>query len=230
MKIVISNPMVGNDCYIQVKDFLTLGRVYGDKKMMNHYVAMLNQGHGDYDFVRITNMDFVNQIIASDVIINFMDFKDEPFSYLSQFLIQLNSFFGDASEKDIASSKSDDLRDIMAFQKGDLSYPIPAILDGRLQYVDEELGLICGSTILKDCYVLKSVDGRAVNTIDYDAFFKKAIDQIYENDYPAVKIEDRKYKYYDRGSSFFLFLHQKLEKKQGKLGKLLAKIKKVNEN
>lgn len=228
MKIVISNPAIGKDCYVQVKDFLTLGRISGDKNMMQHYIDFINQGRGDYDFVRITGTSYAEVIISSDAIIDFMDYKDESVSYISQHLIHLNSFLLDARDKDLVSSKSDDLRDIMAFQKGELPYPVPAILDGRLLFENEELGLTCGSTIIKDCYVLKSNDGRAVNTIDYDAFFQDTIDQIYTEDYPGIAREDRNYHYYDRVSYFLLFVQQKLEKKKGRIEKLLDKIKKVN--
>lgn len=227
MKIVLNKNNGGMICHVQVKDFLRLARIRGDKKFAQYYVHFINKGKGDFDFIDISESRYIDDVLHCSEIANFMDYKDMAISDISQQIVQWYTFLANTGNKNEENSKISDLRDIIAYKKGELGYPIPLVLDSRLTAHDEDHKLFFSSSIIKDCYVIKTIDHSLISSIDYEKFLNKVIDEIFQNDYPSIDIEDRKVAVHVNDDNILIVVNN-TNKKKSLVGNILSKIIKVN--
>lgn len=228
MKILTKTNKYGELCYVQVKDILFLARIVKSNRILTLYINLLNEGKGENDFVRIISKSYIKLIKESDFIVDFCEYSSSNIgiTYISNLLVSMNCFSCSSyMEQEKINHKNEALRDIIDFKKGELDYTIPVVPDGNVEIVNEDNSLIFNSTVLDNCYTLTSITGVDVNTIEYDDFFRKCIDEIYENQYPELEKNEREYKYYDRGKTFILFV-QTSKKKKRKISRVLEKLRK----
>lgn len=227
MKIITNTKRNGEVCYVQLKDILFLSRIVKNNNVMQHYIDFINSGYGDDDFIKINHPLYIEAFKKCDYIVDFIEYGDKNVSinYLSKLLVTINFAFNTDIDSLCVKHKTDGIRDIIAFKKGELDYKIPLIPDGRIEHINDEGTLCFSSTILNDVYVLTSTNGVDVQTIDYYSFYLDCLDKLYDTHYPDVKKEDRDYKGFDRGNSIIITINNK-KKKERKMGKILSKIKK----
>lgn len=230
MKIITNTNREGVLCYVQVKDINFLARITKNKKLMEQYIRLINEGRGDDDFVKIADVGFIDIIRRCEYIVEFSEFanKDNSITYLSNILVNMNYTLGSSElEKDCVQHKSSAIRDIMDLKKGELGYKIPLVPNGVVEYVSDDQRLLFDSTVIEDCYVLRASDASDVHQIDYYDFYVSCINKIYEEKYPEVQKEDRQYKSYGKGNILVVSI-QAGKKKKSKIEQILNKIKKGN--
>lgn len=227
MKIITKTRRDGELCYIQVKDILFLSRITKNSNVMQQYINLINEGHGDNDFIRITQKSYIEIIKKCDYIADFIEFgnKNTPISYISSLIVTLNFSVGDEITKECVSHKTDDLRDIMAFKKGELEYKIPLVANGSIEMCNEDKTLVLDGTAISDCFIIKSIDGVDIQNKDYYDFYLNCLDRIYSEFYPDIEQTERKYDAYDRGNVLVICIHRQEKKKENKMRNILAKFK-----
>ncbi len=171
MKIITNSSKNGEAVYVQVKDFLYLGRITGNNSYIDEYIELLNLQKGDNEFIRVFD-EVKKTIIKRTDIVDFKEVYKESSLFLANILINLTLA---ANNNDVARQKSEGIRDILAFKRGDLSYGIPLFSDGDI-YIESENGYFSfSSTILPDCYALKIVDCSDISKSDYQTFLSDCI-------------------------------------------------------
>ncbi len=173
MKIVTNTTKNGESIYIQVKDLLYLGRTLGDVQFIDEYVKMLNLQKSDYDFIRVYGV-IAKTVLQSDIV-DFKEIYNEPIMLLTKTLINL-SFTGTRDET--TKQRCEDIRDVLSFRRGELDYNIPLLSDGDLEFISNDGLLAFSSTIISDCYVLKTIDGSDINGIDSQEFLSYCLDRL----------------------------------------------------
>ena len=224
MKIITTTKKDGDLCFTQVKEILFLARIKNDDRLMKYYIKLLNNSYLDDEFVRVHN-NFIDVVKSCEDIINFCDYIDCDVSYLSNYLVTMNclTYVNDQCAKECLIHKSDGIRDMMYFKKGELDYLIPIVPNGEFEKFDLNNELVFDSSIIPDVFLLRTIDGRDVNTIDYDEFFKKCIDEVYKSNYSYVNDDERNYEYKDRGNTFVLYINNRPPKKIGKFEEFIKK-------
>lgn len=233
MKIITNTRRNGKLCYVQVKDILFLARYTSNKRLMQDYLNAINNGKSDDEFVKVSGNNYIRAFELCDYIIDFSEYskRDIGVNYLSN-MVKNKAY---AMPKDKIGQEGLDLqidavRDMIAYKMGTLDYKIPLVADGDFEFVSPDQTLLFNSTVVDGCYTLSTLDGKDVNTHDYDEFFKGCIDKVYDALYPELPKDERDYKYYDRGRIFVLNIHVKeIKKNKGVVGKILAKIKKTQD-
>lgn len=217
MKIVANSKQANIICYLQVKDFLKLARIYNDKKFIQCYIQLLNEGKGDNEFVNVSNMQFVDKIIVCDAIANLNEFLNMSIEGITRHLIQLYSFDLNNGNND---DQSDDLRDIISFKKGELEYPIPMQPNSNLC---SENGFNLYSSIIKGFYIISGFDS-AIDNSGKDDFLKKALEVIAQEEGYCSDDSILDYKLFKKGDSLIIIVNNAIRKK-GIIGRILGKIK-----
>lgn len=171
MKIITHSCKNGEAVYVQVKDLLYLGRTTGDNSYIDEYIELINSQKGDNDFIRVFD-EFKKNIIKRTDIVDFKGVYSESSLFLSRILINLTLA---AANNEVARQKSEGIRDILAFKRGDLSYGIPLFSDGDIYLESEDGYFSFSSTILPDCYALKVVDRSDIRKSDYQTFLSDCL-------------------------------------------------------
>lgn len=223
MKIVIKKNDDSVICHVQVKDFLKLARINGDKKYVQYYIHFVNNGKGDNDFIDISNTSYADDIVKCSDIVNFMDYKDMSIQGISQQIVQFYSFVTNLNGRGEVESRIDDMRDIIAYKKGELNYLIPVVLDYRISLEDTDNNLVFSSSIVNGCYLIKNKNGEDISNTNYDVFLNQAIDRIYEDDYPEYDGE-RDYQVHQSGGCLLIVVNN-IKKKKSIVDRILGKIK-----
>ncbi len=177
MKIITHTPRSGEAVYIQVKDFLYLGRTTGDSTYIDEYIDLLNSQKTDYDFIRIYDEEKRSVVSRTDIV-DFKELYKESSMLLSKTLINL-SFSSLNDEK--SKQKSEDIRDVLAFRRGDLTYTIPLFSDGDVNILSEDGYLSFTSTIIPDCFVLRTADYSAIKLCECQDFLSKCLNELQNN-------------------------------------------------
>lgn len=228
MKIITNTKSNGILCYVQVKDILFLARITKNHKMMEQYVKLINDGKVDDDFIRITQTSLIELFTRCDHIINFSDYADKNSSvtYLSNLLVNMNStVVGGELERECLQHKSDGIRDVMAFKKGELEYKIPLVASGKVEYTSDNEEFYFESTIIDGCYILKTKDGSSVQNHEYYEFYVACLKRLFQEQYPDREFNSEAYKCYDRVNMLVITINNE-KKKTNVVGKILSKIKK----
>lgn len=229
MKIITNTKRNGELCYVQVKDILFLARITKNNKVMQQYVNFINNGVCDNDFVRITQPLYIDAFKKCDYIVDFTLYSNVSITYVSRLMATTNFFVSSDLEKDCIQHKTDDLRDIISFKKGDLEYKIPLISNGKYEYENEDGTLLFDSTIIDGCFAITSLDGNNVDDNEYYDFYLKCIDKIYNEIYVGIPVEERKFEKFVMGNTLVIRVHNNMNiKKEKKVFKIFSKIKKGN--
>ena len=233
MKIITNTRLYGKLCYVQVKDVLFLARYTNNKRLMQDYINTINNGKVDNEFIKVSGDSYIRAFELCDYIIDFSEYskRDIGVNYLSNMVKnKVYAMPKNKIDQEGLDLQIDAVRDMMHYKMGTLDYKIPLVPDGKFEFVSSDKRLVFDSTVVDGCYTLSTLDGTDVNTNDYDEFFKSCIDKVYSSLYPELPLEERDYKYYDRGRIFVLNIHAKeTKKKKSVVGKILAKIKKTQD-
>lgn len=229
MKIITKTKREGVLCFIQVKDILFLANITKNKKLMEQYLNLINDGKTDDEFIKIIQESFISIIDKCDYIIDFTDFnsKDASLNYLSRLIINMNyNIPSDDVKRECLDHKTEGIRDIIDFKRGGLEYKIPLVPDGALECLSSDGRLSLESTVLPDTFIIKAIDDSDVQNNDYYDFYLESLDKIFSLLYPEVDENDKKVTCFDRGKMLVINISRCTKKKENKLNKLLAKIKK----
>lgn len=221
MKIITNTKYDGVLCYVQVKDYLYLARISKNEALMNIYISLINRGHGDDYFIRVTNLHYIEAFKRCDDIVNFVDYKRDDIEYLSSVLVTMNVVYPQSEyDKEAIRHKSDGIRDIMSLKKGELDYSVPIIPSGELEIDNDDV--VFTSSVIPDWYIFRKKNGNE-ESID-EEFLDLCIDNVFKNDYAFISTEERKYRLVDNGSTIYLNVLNRMEKKKSKIGNILQRI------
>ena len=229
MKIITNTKREGLLCYVQVKDILFLARITNNKVLMQQYLSLINEGRFDNEFIKITQSSLIDIINKCDYIVDFNELSksDCTISYLSRLIININyAVPSNDVMKECIDYKTDGIRDVMAFKKGELDYTIPLVANGVLEYTSEDSRYILESTVVPNTFTIRVSDGSEVQNNDYYSFYLEAVDKIFNTMYPELDNNDREFSCVDRGKILIISIKNKTKKKESKLNKLLMKLKK----
>lgn len=167
--------IVGDNYYVQVRDIFFIGNLYNSKMIIAYYMSFINRGYGDNDFVKINNKS-IKQILDTDLIIDFTDYKDTSIVYLSNVLANL--FMTTQNTGEVTKHKENDIRDIISFKKGELNYSIPLIPTDEVSYINQEMGLAFRSTIFDNYFVFQS--NSDLDNVQYLDYLRFCINEVIE--------------------------------------------------
>lgn len=176
MRIVTHNSKDEISVYIQVKDLLYLGRVTKRNDLVNEYINLLNSKKKDNDFIKVSGE--LEKVVLSRVdIVDFKEMYKESIDFLIRALVNtcITSFNADESKQ-----RSDAIRDIINFKKGELDYGIPVLSDGDIFFESDNGLFIFSSTIIDDCFTLRTVDYSDISGVDYQEFLSTCINKVRE--------------------------------------------------
>lgn len=222
MKIIIENNNQ-KSCYIQIKDLIILAEITKNNSLIKEYLNLINHGYQNFEFLPIKNKKMIAIIKNLPDIIDFRTSKDDSIEYLSHRIINLYSIRDNTKSSKIKDLIAGDLKDIIAYKRKELSYKIPAIPDGKFHLENKEHSLAFDSTIIEDCYLLRSLNREELDK--ETSFLNSAIEQVYQTFYPKIPKEERKYQSYYYQDHLFLMILNSKEKKQSRIGKILSKLK-----
>jgi hypothetical protein len=229
MKIITNTKHDGEVCYVQFKDIGFLARITANKSLMMQYIAFINSGYVENDFIKITQPLYVKVIKNCDYIVDFIDLSSESVSlgYLSNLIVTLNFSFNGDFCKECVDHRTDGIKDIIAFKTGEVDFKIPLISNGDIEFISEDKVMVFNSTILENTFVLRRIDGDDIHKVNYYDFYLECIDKIYSFKYPDIEAENRDFVSFDKGSSLVIRINNKIKKeKKNSFSKILSKIKK----
>ena len=170
MKIISTD--YNNDfyCLVQMRDIEYLIKYKGLSRISAFYKKCIDEGKTEYDFVRLYDDDNIDIVLQCDDIIDFHEYIYENPTYLSRIIV--NSVYATGPGIEL---KNNALRDIIAFQKGDIGYKIPLVPTREFASVSEKEHLSFETTILKGYYLVKSTDNISIEDKDISQFVRGLI-------------------------------------------------------
>lgn len=225
MKIITNTKRCGELCYIQVKDVLFLARYTKNEPLLEKYIKLINNGLNDDVFIRVDNEGLKQAIKMCDSIVDFCEFADNSVSiaYLSNLLVNINTIGLAKEDKESIKYKSDAIRDIMSFKKGELDYTIPLVPSGEVEYENEE-GVLFESTVVNDCFIVHMKDGSDIMEHDYYQFYLDCLDRIYSTIYSQYNRDNLEYKGFNRNNMIIVKIEKTPLKKESKVKQVLSKV------
>lgn len=228
MKIITNTKRYGKLCYVQVKDVLFLANMTNNKRLMQDYLNAINNGKCDDEFIKVSGDNYINAFELCDYIIDFSEYskKDIGVNYLAN-MVKTKAYAmpKDKSAQDGLNHQIEAVRDLISFKRGELGYKIPLVADGRLELLSRDQKFTFESTVMDNCFILRSVDGSSVEGQDYDEFLNDSIKRMFDFLYPNCI--EREYSTFITGNSLVISVqNNEVKKKKGVVGKILAKIKK----
>ena len=218
MKIIVNTKKNGEECYVQVRDILFLGRITKNNKVIQQYINYINSGYGDNNFIKVVQPLYIKAFKNCDYIVDFTEYssKNVSLGYLSKLLVTLNFSLNTDFDKKCIDHKTDDIRDIMAFKKGELDYKIPLVFNGDVEIINDDGTLCFESTILDDVFILKRTDGGNVKDIDYYSFYLNCINTLYTTKYSDIDVNDRNYSSFDSNGNIVITINSRRKKRSKK--------------
>jgi len=185
MKIIIRNEQGIKRCYIQLRDVDYLVERYNSPKLGK--MALGNAAFRNLradDFFEVKNKGVAKIIEDNPYIVEFGEVVNYDVLTLSRMI--LLSQVPTVSEKDKFDQdhKVEDLQDIISFNKGMLTYPIPVLFDEELLVDDGEV--IFGSTTFPNQYMIKSTNPE-LDLVDY---FLDNINDLFLEVFPGEEMKD----------------------------------------
>lgn len=226
MKIITNTELYGKVCYVQVKDVLFLARYTGNKRLMQDYLNSINSGKTDNEFIKVSGDSYIRAFELCDYIIDFSEYskKDVGVNYLSNMIkTKVYAMPKDKKDQEGLDYQIDGVRDIISYKRGDLSYRIPLVPNGKMEIISQDKKFVFESTIIDGCFSLKTVDCSGIEMCDYQLFLDECIDRVYKSLYPDC---ERDFSTFVTGNTLVLNIKKHdVKKKNGVVSKILAKIK-----
>ena len=181
-------------CFVQLRDLLYLayGKRNAFRELANKYIDEYKQIH---DFVKVTNPEMVKILERREDIIDFDDFSSShTIDSLTHLLVAKNLFCSDSESRRRVEHETNDIQDIIAYKKGELSYAIPLIADYRL--VQNINGYVVMSTNCDTKFIVKYETAvfpdfvYAIDIIKTLAIEKGLLKSDVEYSYRTVQLED----------------------------------------
>ena len=228
MKIITDTKRYGKLCYVQVRDVLFLAKMTNNQRLMKDYVRFINEGKTDYEFIKVSGDSYIRAFELCDYIIDFSEYskKDIGINYLSNmvkskvYVSSRDSFYEEGINHQIES-----VRDMIAFKKGELDYKILLVADGRVEILSKDRKFTFESTVVDDCFILKTTDGSNIECHDYQEFLEDSVKKIFEKLYSDYL--DKTYGSFVTGNTLVININRgQVQNKKSVVGRILAKIKK----
>ena len=216
MKVIVNDKV-----YVQVRDILFIARLYGNEKIMNYYLFLINQEFLDTDFV-LSNNFLLNKILKSSLILDFNEYRDYSNFHISNLIISLSSVKMD--EQGISSHQIDDLRDIMNFKRGVLQYTIPLIPNGKIDEKYDDLRLRFRSTIFNEYFIIEAEKQEDICNYDYMECLKRGINMLKNKG--SLLLEEPVYNLINKGNCMIVSFKKEKTKKETIINKIAKKVKK----
>ena len=216
MKIITEDYNNNFYCYIQVRDIYYLLKTKPNITIKAMYEKCLRTNKTDYEFIRITDPHIIELILHTEGIIDFETYHQENPELLTRYLI--NSIFSDTEE---TKHKCESIRDILAFQKGELNYKIPIVPTREYACFDSKRNISIQTSNMKGYYILKTEDDIPIDNKDYQFFLGEQISYICSMN--GIKKEELDIKTQTIGSYIIIKIGKKQPKKQNIFQRLLKK-------
>lgn len=155
MKIIIRDEQGLMRCFAQVRDAKYLAQRYDSKKFLN--LALGNAAYRnlkDDDFYEVKNRAVAQIILENPYIVDFSEMVKCDGLTLNRIILLSQSPISYGKQKMDEQHKVEDLLDILNFNRGMLTYPIPVYYDGNIMMDNGEV--VFGSTTIPGFYMLRS--------------------------------------------------------------------------
>ncbi len=227
MKIITNTKRLGNQYYVQVRDFWFMGRLTQNSKVMGKYVSLLNEGHSDFDFIKVSEELFNSVFANCSYIVDFNEYSKDNGEYLSRVLINVSTMASNDENVTFAINyKADGLRDMIAYKRGELDYKIPLVPNGEIELSSTNYVYHFDSTIVNGCYIITTVDGNLDNPDAYKSFLDTCVSYVCES--KGIENEDKKVNVIPKDNAILVFISGKTKKKEHKLLDIFRKKKTRN--
>ena len=183
MKVISEDINEREYFYIQIRDIKHLIEDRNLRILERLYRQCINNGKTEVDFIRLDNQYYIDIINNYEEIIDFNYYINESQNYLARVLI--NSVYDD---RESTKHKIEAIRDVIAFQRGELDYKIPIVPTRAFACLNEKQGLFFTTSNLPDLYILSSTTDKSLDQIDYHNFLKEQIKNI--KDMEHIKEEE----------------------------------------
>ena len=173
MKIITKDYNNNFYCYIQVRDLAYLVEQKRLTIFKLLYEKLLNAGMIYTDFIRIKDPSMIEVILHIDEIIDFNDYQKLDALSLSRILV--NSAYSSTKQTE---HKCESIRDIIAFNKGELEYKIPVLPTNKFACLSTEKNISFQTSSVPNFYILRSEDDIPITEKDYQAFLEQQIQDV----------------------------------------------------
>ena len=156
MKIILRDEQGIKRCFVQVRDVEYLVQKYNSPKLGK--MALGNASYRDLradEFFEVKNMGVAKIIDDIPYIVEFGEVVNYDALTLSRMIVLSQSLITSEKEKLDEENKVRDLQDVMSFNKGMLTYPIPVLYD---ELIIDDGEVVFGSSTIPGYYMLKSYD------------------------------------------------------------------------
>ncbi len=173
MKIIIRDENELKRCFIQLKDVDYLVERFNSPKLGRLILGNNKFRHlGKYDFFEIKNRGVAQMIEENPYIVDFSEMVKYDGLTLSRLILLAQNPLSTNKKKLDEEHRVDDLQDIMSFNRGMLTYPIPILYDERIIYDNDEV--VFGSTTLPNYYMLRPIQ-EDIDLNEYLAFHHQSL-------------------------------------------------------
>ncbi len=173
MKIITKDYNNNFYCYIQVRDLAYLVEQKRLTIFKLLYEKILNTEMIYTDFIRIKDPSMIEVILHVDEIIDFNDYQKLDSLSLSRILV--NSIYTNSKQTE---HKCESIRDIIAFNKGELDYKMPVLPTNKYACLSTEKNISFQTSTVPNFYILRSEDDIPITEKDYQAFLEEQIKDI----------------------------------------------------
>ena len=166
MKIILRDEQGIKRCFVQVRDIAYLVQRYNSPKLgkMAFGDSYDHELRAD-DFFEVKNKGVAKIIDDIPYIVEFGEVVNYDALTLSRMIVLSQSFVASEKEKLDEENKVRDLQDVISFNKGMLTYPIPVLFD---DLAIDDGKVVFGSSTIPGYYMLKTYD----ESLDLDSYLE----------------------------------------------------------
>ena len=166
MKIIVRDEQGIKKCLVQVRDIKYLADRMNSPKFLRlalgSYVGKKLTGE---DFIEINTIGIAKIIEECSYIVDFQEMaKYDDLTLSRMILLSRSPISLDEKKKMDEEHKVEDLVDLISFNKGMLTYPIPVLFDQKVLSDDGEV--VFGSTTIPEHFMLKR-NSDNIDLVDY---------------------------------------------------------------
>jgi len=176
MKIIVRDEQGIKKCLVQVRDIKYLADRMNSPKFLRlalgSYVGKKLTGE---DFIEINTIGIAKIIEECPYIVDFQEMaKYDDLTLSRMILLSRSPISLDEKKKMDEEHKVEDLVDLISFNKGMLTYPIPVLFDQKVLFDDGEV--VFGSTTIPEHFMLK----RNSEDVDLAEYFSQNAQSLFE--------------------------------------------------
>ncbi len=145
MKIIVRNEQGIKRCFCQMRDIDYLCTRFTSERFrrlaLGNYIFKVDQ-LGEDDFIEVKNRAVQKMIDENPYIVDFSEVNMYDGFTLARMIVLSSSLMPNEKQRLDDEHKVLDLQDIISFNKGMLTYPIPILFDEKIKIDDGEVILV----------------------------------------------------------------------------------------